>query len=1530
MPYDSRLINPKTFDDVGAVKLLQAQAETALAGGFYGTLGEPQTASPYLTRYLPKPQEEYSQKEIAKSAWERENEIGSFLASQQSGFKYNNEIDPEEPDFDIVDYIFNEVDNTNYAPYSENFLQFKNRKNAELYKKHLDKEFKNTEVLQNSGWSGLAWGIGAGLLSPINFIPVGGSVYKAYKSGQFAKGIALTAGIGAGTMATTEALLQGSQESRTLEESVMNVGAGTILAGVLGGASAGLSKQKFNKLAKKVEKDIQFDTADIKINPETQNVEIEPKSVGAMAIKDQNLIRKQYDEVYVPELKAKGENPLPFKDYLKNQTALVPTIVTDIAKVLKIDKLTNKIKIINNLNPIQRLTRTEYGVKPREFAEKLMKTGMFTNKNYDGIANAQSAEINKKTTLAKFNHNYKPVENKAYQDFKKRIKETGGSSADQLIKNDTQFFEAVSKAMINNDFIGIPEIDNLAKNARENVFQDLGKKAVDIGIFDETILTKAPTTAQSYFPRLFNKLKVIGKENELRDFLFNKIKNVLLPQIKNSELAKEKVLNSKILDLETQKIELEDKLAKAKASQDKIKEENISNTQITLNNLNPTGAVFVNYTPEVRANANLANNITTLDKTMEVSPDKIITIYRGAPKNQKEIVAGDFITTNKQLAKDYAGDGVVLSKKVKASEILDDINEPLGEEYIYKPKNTNINTSDIVINEIDIPAEYKDTFRLIIDDAIKNKTDLEDFVNVLNEQLPDSFDFPYNKMEKIYNKYVVKRELVYNQDEQLELLKIYQESSKTLKKIKLKSLFQAIKEYGGITLEDKDGEIKDLGITNKTLPGLVIRGRSYYQNKGGALTTKEVRQLSKIQNHTHDEVASYLQQQGYFWDKIPGEDYEEATSKDLYELITREASGIKQYSIYDLEKIEQKKAIEEAVYELEQSGINFKKLEEDIKIKKKKIKKQIQVADENVNKFIDAKTTAKIDGILAKTEINLLDRKIKNLKNKYIENQVAFRSKFDEIADEDSYIKEIVDDLVSTLKGEDRLGLVNDINIKINKRGPLKERTLKFIRDEELEPWLERDSRKVINYYANTLATDIEIARAFEGDLSLQNAIEDISAEYDAIKEKITTEAEQIKIDKEKRSVINDLNSVAKIMRGFYNPVNPDDIIIRSGRIAREYNYITKMGQVVVASLSDIARPIAKHGLKTWAKYLPELITNLKGIKLNVKDAKLGGNIYDIVAPDRMASFSGLHDKYASSSSTFERYIENISKFMSKTNLMPVWNDAMKSWSAVLSQQRIINNIKKYNSLDKKQIAYLAQNGIGKNDIALLQEQLKKYSYKEGGLFVANTEKWDNDRIRRIYYNALNTDIDSTIITMGAGDLPLIGNTELGKVVLQFKSFTFAATQQALISGLQQKDLAVLNGFISATSLGMLVYYFKKKMANKELSNDPIVWLSEGIDRSGFAGILAEYSHIADKVGLGVNSLLGIEQSSRYASRNIASSLLGPSISLIDDGAVTTRALTSGEINESDARAIRRMIPLNNHWLLTGAMDRLQENLPNQ
>jgi hypothetical protein len=114
--------------------------------------------------------------------------------------------------------------------------------------------------------------------------------------------------------------------------------------------------------------------------------------------------------------------------------------------------------------------------------------------------------------------------------------------------------------------------------------------------------------------------------------------------------------------------------------------EEFMNESIEIDSINPTGSVFVNYTPEKRAKATkFGKNITSLDRTMGGSPDDLITVYRGSLKSQNKIVPGDFVTTNKQLAKDYAGTGHVIELKVRKGDILDDKSEPLGEEYLYIP-----------------------------------------------------------------------------------------------------------------------------------------------------------------------------------------------------------------------------------------------------------------------------------------------------------------------------------------------------------------------------------------------------------------------------------------------------------------------------------------------------------------------------------------------------------------------------------------------------------------------------------------------------------------------------------------------------------------------------------------------------------------------------------------------------------------------------------------------------------------------------
>lgn len=171
-------------------------------------------------------------------------------------------------------------------------------------------------------------------------------------------------------------------------------------------------------------------------------------------------------------------------------------------------------------------------------------------------------------------------------------------------------------------------------------------------------------------------------------------------------------------------------------------------------------------------------------------------------------------------------------------------------------------------------------------------------------------------------------------------------------------------------------------------------------------------------------------------------------------------------------------------------------------------------------------------------------------------------------------------------------------------------------------------------------------------------------------------------------------------------------------------------------------------------------------------------------------------------------------------------------------------------------------------------------------------------------------------------------DTEMGKVIGQFKSFAFASTQQVLIGRLQQKDLAALTGFAGAVAMGMFSFYLKRTIQGKELPNDPNVWLVEGIDRSGYLGIMSEFTNIANKVSRGSFSVGATP--SRYASRNVAASLAGPSVSLIDDSATTIGALMTQDISEGDAKAMWRMIPFNNVAYFTALQEKFAESVANK
>jgi len=74
-------------------------------------------------------------------------------------------------------------------------------------------------------------------------------------------------------------------------------------------------------------------------------------------------------------------------------------------------------------------------------------------------------------------------------------------------------------------------------------------------------------------------------------------------------------------------------------------------------------------------------------------------------------------------------------------------------------------------------------------------------------------------------------------------------------------------------------------------------------------------------------------------------------------------------------------------------------------------------------------------------------------------------------------------------------------------------------------------------------------------------------------------------------------------------------------------------------------------------------------------------------------------------------------------------------------------------------------------------------------------------------------------------------------------------------------------------------------------------------------------------------SLFTGETVSRYASRNLLGSILGPSAEFVGDSGQVMRALLTGEVAASDVHAFRKLIPTQNVMLISKWFDQMEQNV---
>lgn len=133
--------------------------------------------------------------------------------------------------------VFDAIEGTVYEDYSSSFIGVYNQREALVVRRKIDRELEDRRILETQGIGGFAAMLTAGIIDPINIVPIGGTAVRGLKTGQSiavnASRTAVAGGLGA---IAAEIPLQATQETRTAEDASQAVLGGLLLGGIFGGA----------------------------------------------------------------------------------------------------------------------------------------------------------------------------------------------------------------------------------------------------------------------------------------------------------------------------------------------------------------------------------------------------------------------------------------------------------------------------------------------------------------------------------------------------------------------------------------------------------------------------------------------------------------------------------------------------------------------------------------------------------------------------------------------------------------------------------------------------------------------------------------------------------------------------------------------------------------------------------------------------------------------------------------------------------------------------------------------------------------------------------------------------------------------------------------------------------------------------------------------------------------------------------------------------------------------------------------------
>ena len=535
----------------------------------------------------------------------------------------------------------------------------------------------------------------------------------------------------------------------------------------------------------------------------------------------------------------------------------------------------------------------------------------------------------------------------------------------------------------------------------------------------------------------------------------------------------------------------------------------------------------------------------------------------------------------------------------------------------------------------------------------------------------------------------------------------------------------------------------------------------------------------------------------------------------------------------------------------------------------------------------------------------------------------------------------VASDIVDALVGHTNNRLQYE-PLKIQERGAMKEKTFN-VRDEAVdggnggENWLENDIEHLAARFVRTVAPDIELKR-LTGDLNAEPLRQQIIQEYTDKAAGMEDGPKKRALDKRLKRDLEAFDGVVSRLRGTYGlPKDAGDVwALRFSRIMKAFNFVRLMGNGPISQIGDVGRIVFRSGMtRFFGDAVMPMISNWDAVRLTKRELQQADIATELVRSSMALRGAEMFDEY-SNISKVELAAQKVAAGASRLYGLDHWNQGGKTIAGMIAQSSLVDGVRKLADgaeMKPMEIADLSRVGIGAREAEFLRPFLDEFGRDVRGVTIPNTADWSGEGAAdaaRLWRGAMRQIADDMVINPGQ-DRSLFLSQPFKSLLFQLETFNLVSTQRTLLAGLQRRDAGVLIGAGVMVGIGMLSYWLKAQIASQvfgststwKMPDGPSDWILQGVNQSGLLGVIGSIDQrllAATRGAVGSEALVGSPTRSRFAAADF-SSLFGPTASAGQIAFTSIQNAAAGDWNWKDTHRLRSLAPMQNYFVARGLYD---------